>query len=146
MVEQATHLFDLARYLVGEATILAATADHHPRPDFPDLDVADVSTALLHFDTGAKGVFTATCLLEGPAEVYVKFICDGLLITVTREGMVYNTGEERREVKLGESPTLRENRAFLEAVRRRDASLLYSSYEDALLTHRLCFDVLEASA
>lgn len=146
VVEQATHLFDLARYLVGEATVLAATADRHPRPDYPNLNVADVSTALLRFDTGAKGVFTATCLLEGPAEVYLKFVCEGLLITVTREGVVYDTGREGREVKLGESPTVRENRAFLEAVRQHNPALLYSSYEDALLTHRLCFDVLEASA
>ena len=146
MVEQATHLFDLARYLVGEATVLAATADHHPRPGYPDVDVADVSTALLRFDTGAKGVFTATCLLEGPAEVYLKFVCEGLLITVTREDVVYDTGREQRGAKLGANPTLAENRAFLEAVRQNDPTLLYSTYEDALFTHRLCFDVLEASA
>ena len=35
VVEQATHLVDLSRRLLGEATVVAATADRHPHPDHP---------------------------------------------------------------------------------------------------------------
>ncbi len=35
MVEQATHLVDLSRRLLGEATVVAATADLPPPPGFP---------------------------------------------------------------------------------------------------------------
>lgn len=145
MVEQATHLFDIARHLMGEATVIKATADRHPRQAYPNMNVADTSTALLHFETGAKGVFTATCLLEGTEEIYVKLVCEGLLITINREGVTFDAGHERREVRVGEDLITREDRAFLAAVRRNDPSLLFSSYEDALLTHRLCFDVFESS-
>ena len=147
MVEQATHLFDIARYLVGEATVIAATADRHPRPAYPDMDVADTSTALLRFDTGAKGAFTATCLLEeGTEEVYVKLVGEGLLVTIDLEGVTFDAGEEVRRVRAGGDLVAREDRAFLDAVRGNDPSGPFSSYGDALLTHRLCFDVLEAGA
>lgn len=146
MVEQATHLFDVARYFVGEAKVIKASAKRHDRPAYPDADVAGVSAALLGFDSGAVGVFTATCLLERAAAVHVQLICEGLLVTITREGVSYEQGRERREVRIAEDPVARENRAFIEAVRRGDASLLFSSYEDALRTHQLTFDVLEASS
>lgn len=143
MVEQATHLFDIARYLVGEAQVTAATAARHARPGYPDADVADVSAALLRFERGATGVFTATCLLGGGAAIHVQLVCEGLLITITQQSVTYDDGRERREVRRRADPGVAQNRAFLEAVRRGDPSLLLSSYADALRTHRLCHDVLE---
>ncbi len=145
MVEQATHLFDIARHLLGEARVLEARGSRHERPSYPEADIADVSAALLQFDAGVIGVFTATCLLERAAAVQVQLVCEGLLITITREGVSYETGWERREVRLRESPVATEDRAFLEAVRQSDPSLLFSSYEDALRTHHLTFDVLKTT-
>jgi len=145
IVEQATHLFDAARYLAGEAVVIAATATRYGQAAYPDADVADVSAALLRFVGGATGVFTATCLLGGLAAQYVQFVCERLLVTVTRKGVSYDRGDSLREVLLGNDPFVTEDRAFLEAVRRNDPALVACSYADALLTHRLCFDVLEAS-
>jgi predicted dehydrogenase len=146
VVEQATHLFDAARYLVGEAGVISATATHYGQAAYPDSDVADVSAALLRFANGATGVFTATCLLGGLAAQHVQVVCEGLLVTVTQKSVTYDTGRTRREVLVGNDPFVTEDRAFLEAIRRGDPSLVTSTYEDALRTHRLCFDVLEASA
>lgn len=145
MVEQATHLVDLARYLVGEASCTAASAVYRDRGAYPDLDVDTSSAALLKFASGAQGVFSATCLLHGPTDVSLKFVCDGMLITLTREGAVYESAQERREVKLTNDSIKSENQAFLAAVRSGDRSSVFSDYADALLTHRLCFDILEAS-
>jgi predicted dehydrogenase len=145
MVEQATHLFDLARLLVGEATVTAATATRYGQAAYPDADVADVSAALLRFAGDATGVFTATCLLGGVAAAQVQIVCEGLLITITQRGVLYDWGRERREVLTGNDPFVDEDRAFLQAVQRNDPALLVSSYADALRTHRLCFDVQAAS-
>ena len=145
MIEQATHLFDLARYLIGEARVVTATADQHARPAYPEMTVADTSTALLEFGGGTKGVFTATCLLEGTSEIYLKLICEGLLITVTLDSVTFEGGGERRDVKVGNDLLVTENRAFIKAVKTNEATHVLSSYGDALLTHRLCFDVLEAT-
>lgn len=143
MVEQATHLFDLARYLVGEARVLAASAAAAPRQAYPNADVASVSAALLDFDAGFPGVFSAACVLGNQAEVYVKLVCEGALITITQTGATYETGKEKREVRLGNDPFLDEDRIFIQAIEQNDPSLLLSSYGDALKTHALCHDVLE---
>ena len=146
MVEQATHLFDLARYLIGEARVLEATATRHDRPNYPDADVADVSTALLQFDAGPVGVFTATCLLAGPAAIHVQLVCEGLLVTITQQSVTFATAREQREVRVASDPITVEDRAFIQALRAGDPNLLYSNYQDALRTHHLTFDVLEASS
>jgi myo-inositol 2-dehydrogenase/D-chiro-inositol 1-dehydrogenase len=144
MVEQATHLIDLARHLVGEASCIAAASSHLDRAAYPDLDVATSSAALLKFASGAQGVFSATCLLHGPTDVSLKFVCDGLLITLTREGAIYESEEGRREVKLTNNSIKFENQGFLEAVTSGNRSRVYADYADALLTHRLCFDIVES--
>lgn len=143
IVEQATHLFDLARLLVGEADAISADGSRHDRPVYPDADVADVSAALLRFHSGATGVFTATCLLERRAAVHVQLVCEGLLITITQASVTYDAGAERREVFTRADPFVAENRAFIQAVRQNNPDLLLSSYADALRTHHLCWDVQE---
>ena len=145
MVEQATHLFDIARLLVGEAKVLASTASHIDRAAYPDMDVADISAALLQFDQGAKGIFTATCLLGGPAEIHVQLVCDGLFITLTQESVVFDYGNEKIEVNKGNNPFKTENLAFIKAIQENNPLLLYSNYADALKTHRLTHAVLEKS-
>lgn len=143
IVEQATHLFDLARFLVGEAQVLDASASAYIHPTYPDADVANVSMALLKFSGAIPAVFSATSLLSGSSEVYLKLICDGLLITITESNVTYETGKETRMVRMQNDPFLDENRAFIQAIQCNDLNLLYSSYEDALKTHALCHDVLE---
>ena len=142
-MEQATHLFDLARYLLGEASLVESLAQKNPRPAFPDADVPDVSAALVRFSKGVPGVFSATCDLAGPVEIYVKLICEGSMVTITQQGTVFDLENQKVEKRLGSDPFLTENRAFLKAIQQNDPALLYSSYEDALKTHALCHDVLE---
>ena len=156
MVEQATHLVDLSRRLLGEATVVAATADLHPHPDFPEMDVPDVSTAILRYDAGQVGTFTATCILGGTSAQEIRLFADDLAITVRQQGVLYEDAREKavtatdgftgsrlwgvtatRYVPTGNDPFRAENRAFLDAIRHGDASRLFSSYADALRTHRL---------
>ena len=143
MVEQATHLFDLARHLVGEASVVATSTVPYSSSQFEGVDVPGASAALLRYDSGAIGSFTATCILSRPSGIYLQFICDGLAITVTQSGAVFDTQFEQREVRVRADPFSVEDRAFLEAVRTGDASHLLCNYEDALGTHHLTFDVQE---
>jgi predicted dehydrogenase len=143
MVEQATHLFDVSRMLVGEAKVLYSTASRMERASFPGMNVSNVSAAVLQFDQGAKGVFTATCLLDGPVEIHVQLVCEGLFITLTQSGVTFDYGKQKIERRIGNDPILTENKAFLDAVRKGDPSLLFSNYADALKTHELTHEVLE---
>lgn len=146
MVEQATHLVDLARHLLGEATVRSATAAQHERPAFPDADVADVSAALLQFGPDTPGVFSATCVLNKSASVQLQLMCEGLLITITQARVTFDDGTEPQVIEAAADPFVQENRAFLRAIEAHDPALLYSDYADALRTHRLTQDINDASA
>ena len=53
MVEQATHIIDLARFLAGDVTEVFGLAARRDRDDFPGLDVPTATTATLRFASGA---------------------------------------------------------------------------------------------
>jgi predicted dehydrogenase len=164
VVEQATHLVDLSRRLLGEATVVAATADHHQHPGHPDMTVADVSTAIVRYEAGTVGTFTATCILGGTSAQEVRLFADGLAITVRQQGVLYEDARTKavtatdgftgsrlwgvtatRYVPTGNDPFRDENRAFLDAIRHGDPGRLFSSYEDALRTHRLTCGIRAAA-
>ncbi|HEX7002623.1 MAG TPA: Gfo/Idh/MocA family oxidoreductase [Trueperaceae bacterium] len=145
MVEQATHLFDLARYLLGEATVLHAAVGDNERSDFPEANVAVAAAATLRFQGGALGNFTATSLLPWTGFVGLQLICQGLLVTLTRESVIYSDAKGRREEITGNDPFEAVDRAFLQAVGAGDPSLVHSSYADAMKTHELVLDVAEAA-
>lgn len=138
IVEQATHLIDLARHLVGEAVPLFAAASRYPREQYPGMDVSDVTTATVQFHGGAIGAFAATCLLPATADVSLRLACDGTLISITQESIEIRDEHGTRTSERRNDPLLEQDRAFLRAVEARNPSLLYCDYEDALRTHRLC--------
>ncbi len=145
MVEQATHLIDLGRALVGEATVVSAQASTFARPDYPDADIAGVSAALLRFDSGAVGVFSATSILAKGASVQLQLVCENMLITITPSAVIYNDGETERREPTQMYPYEAENRAFIKAIAQANPSLIFSSYADALRTHHLCHDINDQS-
>lgn len=164
VVEQATHLVDLSRRLVGEASVVAATADRHEHPDRPGMTTPDVSTALLRYEAGAAGAFTATCILGGTSAQEVRLFADGLAITIRQQGVLYEdarlkavtaidgfTGSRHwgvtatRYVPTGNDPFLDENQAFVDAIRHGDPGRCFSSYQDAVRTHRLTCAIRDAA-
>lgn len=137
MVEQATHVLDLARHLLGEAEVLAASAPVVARDAFPGSDVAPASAALLRFERGPVGSFTATCALGGNAEIELSLYAEGLHVSIDQTAVRYDDGRVRREVRRRGDPVEREDRAFLDAVRSGDPQRVVCDYRDALGTQRL---------
>jgi predicted dehydrogenase len=145
-VEQATHLVDLARLLVGEGEVVGAVARSRPRVTYDGWDAADVTAALLRFGDGVPGSFTATCVLDRLDAIHLRVICEGVVMTISEQRLVVDDGREQRDVATGIDPFLVEDAAFLRAVRDRDARHVLSTYADALRTHELCVAVREAAS
>jgi predicted dehydrogenase len=143
MVEQATHLIDLSRALVGEGRLLCAHSSVFERSAYPDADIAGVSAALIRFEKGVVGSFSASCIQSSGGKVELQFVCEDVLITLTRAGITYQSGDVREVDHAQEDSYARQNHAFLEAIRLNDPGLIYSTYADALLTHRLCHAIAE---
>ncbi len=151
VVEQATHLYDLARALVGEATVIGA-ASVRDEPVVPEgADVVDATAAVLRFDSGAVGSFANTRRLAG-ATIDISFASDGLLTTVRRAGtepggwaIDFDDGAGVVTRSAERDPYEIQAEAFLDAVDAGDPTRVLSSYADAVKTHRLTRAVVAAT-
>lgn len=152
VVEQATHLYDLARLLLGEGTVVGAASARHPRPAFPDADVDDVATAIVRFASGSIGSFSNSGLLPSGV-VEFDLVAEGRRSTIQPDDLPDRprwtlTVEDESGTTVRESardPYEIQAEAFLDAVRDDDPGRVLSSYADALLTDRLTRAVVTAA-
>jgi predicted dehydrogenase len=150
VVEQATHLYDLGRALVGEASVVGATSVHDGVPDPEDGDVADATVALLRYETGALGTFLNSRRSATPT-VELELIGDAGSSRIRRlEGpagweISLVEGASRRRLPLGRDPYEVQDDCFLDAVVAGDPLRVLSSYGDALATDRLTRAVVAAT-
>src|SRR5438874_2006954 len=69
VVEQATHVLDLARVLAGEvAEVVGATAPS----SVEGRDVPDATAVVLRFDSGAVGTVSTSCVAPAPTAAGVE--------------------------------------------------------------------------
>jgi len=151
VVEQATHLYDIARSLVGEATVIGAASVREEPVVPPGADVVDATAAVLRFESGAIGSFANTRRLAG-ATIDISFASDGLLSTIRRAGtdpggwaIDFDDGRTVVTRLVGRDPYEVQAEAFLDAVDAGDPTRVLSSYADAVKTHRLTRAVVAAT-
>jgi predicted dehydrogenase len=144
IVEQLTHILDLARLLVGEVKRVYAVSARTENARLPNADVCDVSAATLHFTSGAIGTMASTCLLNWRHVVGLHLICEGMVIELTEYDMVIDVGEGRPIQEVEVDAFAREDRDFIDAVRGKQ-NRIRVPYAEALTTHRLAIAVAQAA-
>lgn len=145
IVEQATHIIDVARYLVGEiAEVYAVASQGRPREDFPDLDVATGAAVSLKFANGSVGTLATTCLLRWSHRVGLHLFGDGLAIELTDRDIMVDVGRGRPTRQAGEDPVYREDRDFIDAVRGLP-NRIRSPYAEAMKTHRVALAIANSA-
>jgi len=152
VIEQATHLYDLARYLVGEATVVGAASTRDPAASPVTVDVADSSAAVLRFETGAVGSLANTHKIA-TAVIEVEIVSDGLLTRLSKHPdrgqgdwhASFDDGTVIRAISADCDPYEQQAAAFLDAVEWADPSGVLCTYEDALRTDRLTRAVVAAT-
>lgn len=133
-VEQTTHIFDLARLLLGEVKSVFAVARRGLMTDVPDYDVEDASAVTLTFDSGVVAtIFSANCL-DLYYKVGLEILAKGLVVEVAPDEVRFIRATSREHHRSSNDPYVDELKAFLTAVRtgRRDG--VRSSYSDAVRT------------
>jgi predicted dehydrogenase len=146
MLEQTTHIFDLARYLLGEVDRVFALAAFQPRERYPDADVADVSTATLQFKSGAIATLSSTCILESPYRIGLDVLCEGIVYECTEQRVWVDHGWGHREEWTPQAdPFLIEDGDFLTAVREHNVGGVRVPYAEAYQTHRLVARCVESA-
>jgi len=174
IVEQATHFCDLARLLGGEVdlgSVRAARID----PSSPAAKLADMplgpdgqaleqsvpaafrapraTAAIWTFDTGAVGSLNHGGLLhKRKYESELEVWGDGLRMVLSDPYgacrlHVRRPHEEQTETLSfsDDDPYLTEDQTFIDAIRRRDASGIRSSYADAMRTYEMTWAIRRAA-
>lgn len=136
IMEQTTHIFDLARLLVGEVERVSASGGMTERPAFPDADIQDVTSATLQFQSGAVGTIASTCLLKWPHRVGLHLFCEGMALELTEHELMVDTGNGRPVRAAQGDPFVREDRDFIDAVQGKK-NRIRAPYAEAFRTHRL---------
>jgi predicted dehydrogenase len=145
MVEQTTHLFDLARHLVGEATVVDAVATQAAhRVRAPDSDVADAAVALVRFDSGAIGAFASTHLPRWPHRIGLHLVCDGQVLELSEFDLMIDVGRGRPITPARGDPFRDELRDFVVAA-SGGPNRVRTPYAEALCTQRLTVAATEAA-
>jgi predicted dehydrogenase len=145
LVEQAVHVLDLARYLLGEVTEVHGAAAGTPPVEGADVDGA--TAAVLRFAGGAVGTLTATCLLGWKHRAGLELYADGLALAITEDELVVReSGAEPRRVPADQDAAKRAvDRAFVNAVRGAGDDVR-SPYRDALRSHQLACALADSVA
>jgi predicted dehydrogenase len=144
LVEQTTHVFDLARLLVGEVTSVRAEGRRVEEVEGAAVEFFSVSVATLRFASGALGSIASTCLMKRPHRIGLHLFGDGLVAEVGEHEAVIDTGEGADVHRPGVDPFVREDRDFVDAVAGR-ADRIRVPYAEALRTHRLALAVARAA-
>ena len=144
IVEQATHIIDLARFLAGDVTEVFGLAAARPRDDFPGLDVATASTAALRFASGAIANLSATCLLRWSHRVGLHVFADGLALELTDHDLMVDVGRGRPVRGADGDPVWRQDRAFLDAVKGGE-NRIRAPYAEAVQTHLVALAVAQSA-
>ncbi len=140
VVEQTTHLFDLARLLVGEVDTVTAVEVTVPRDRFPDADAPTATTSTLRFSSGAVGSLSSTCVLDWRHRVGLHLVAEGTSVELLERSLVDHelrvvTGEGEQLVQSAQDPVAAEDREFVDALRGR--SDVRVPYDEALRTQAL---------
>jgi predicted dehydrogenase len=135
-IEQATHVLDLIRVLVGEVEQVYAAGSASVRAAFPGATIDDVSAATLRFRSGAVGSLVATCLLTAKHRAGLELFADGLTLSLSELDMAFDRGDGARVTPAAGDAKRQVDRDFVDAV-RGGPNRVRVDYSEALATHRL---------
>jgi predicted dehydrogenase len=139
-VEQATHVFDTARYLLGDTDEVMAAGSHR----IEDLvDFSDSTSATIRHGNGAVSHVSTSCAAE-EGKVGLEVVADGATLDITQDAVSGVVDGEEVEEEFDANPYARELDAFLEAVESGDDSAVRAPYRDAVESLALTLGVNES--
>lgn len=150
VVEQLTHVLDLARLLLGEPVEVYAAGVRVPATqDVLELDgqrgdVDDATAVTLRFAGGAVATMAATSLLDAKHRAGLHTYSRSLVTEIAETGAVLVDAGGRRELTPTEDPKVVVDREFVEVVRGERAATR-APYAEAVRSHAVACAVAESA-
>ena len=146
LVEQNIHLLDGLRYLYGEPLSVYATASTgivKPGENgvSPEYDTDDHSTCVLRFKDSVTATLVSSCYSRDvrPNCGYVITLEDMIIDYRLRNNIIFTDAHKTVDIKRGHEQTDDLDRAFIDAIKTGDRSLIRSPYADALKSLKIAF-------
>ena len=130
IVEQATHIVDLMRYLAGDVDSLYGQGFEGINK-FENYDVEDASIVNMHFNNGAIGSLTCNWLLHG-FQSALEIVTKGFQIQCSITSLKIISENKKEEFLVNNNYSLLEDQIFVEAVKNNDPTKIKSDYNDGL--------------
>ncbi|MDO9334524.1 MAG: Gfo/Idh/MocA family oxidoreductase [Dehalococcoidales bacterium] len=136
LLEQSLHMFDEARYLVGDITRVFAQGDRLVRPELKRFDSEDTMVLAYRFANGALGTHADSCATTVFNWEIELFGTDWrLLIDYARKRLNGYFGEETIHIDFTDTDLhMLELQAFIDDVRNRRVDSILSNFRDATKT------------
>jgi len=146
MNEQATHVVDIARHLIGAKamSVYGQGAKGIGSKKWEKHDICDHIVATVTFDNGVVLCAGTGHLMPGGFRMGVDFLLDELVVTHNNSELIVKTPDREEKIRNANKPYEEEDRAFLDAVRSGDRKAVYCSYADAFETHRIIMAINES--
>jgi len=139
ILEQTTHIFDVARYLFGEVVSVFCAGRTGLITGVEDYDVEDASMCTLTFKSGLICEISSSCAVGCGSRQGVEVICRNSRLELRGNILKWSLNIEQPgrkcEIQSTEDVFLLEDRVWLDAVQSGDGSKIKSPYADACKTH-----------
>ena len=140
IVEQATHVADLMRYLAGEVEVVSGMGYRGAVPEVNGYNIHDATSVNLHFCSGAIANLTTACVLQNQYCPGLEIITPGCRMWLDlppQPVKLVQLDGVNRQFAPEQDRFIGESQAFVQAVISKDQSLIRSDYLDAVQTLRL---------
>ncbi|MBP1996034.1 Gfo/Idh/MocA family protein [Paenibacillus eucommiae] len=147
LVEQSTHQLDLIRYLAGEFKEVHAIHEQRSIQKIdPEATAYDVGTVSFVLESGAIGNITSSCLAKYVGRGGVEFYGQDFFLSI--DGMTLRIKDDNQDLtEVSEVDFYYEqDKAFVEAVRTNQPSLVLCDYSDAAVTLAVTLAANESAA
>ncbi len=136
VIEQTTHIFDMARYLVGEPVEVFAVKRKGLMKEVEGYNIEDASGVSVYFDNDVFGTIFSACFMKAGGKGEIDFFFSNKTIEyIERKSVKINYGNKIEEIHENtDEIMLNEDKNFLEAIKNKSPELIKSPYEDAIKT------------
>jgi predicted dehydrogenase len=145
LVEQATHVADFMRYLAGDVTKVYALMATRHLGDKPNLDIADVTTVSVTFESGAIGHVDACCIQPDHrlgVEIQghnFRVVYEGTKLVIIDHDKTESFPNDEADIFKAQDDT------FIRAILENNPQLVRSNYADALKSLELTMGANESA-
>jgi predicted dehydrogenase len=140
IVEQATHVADLMRYLAGEVESVSGIGYRGAMPEVDGYNIHDATSVNLCFRNGTIANLTTACTLRNqycPGLEIITLGCRIWLDLPPQPVKLIQLDGVNRQFAPEQDRFIGESQAFIQAIIHKDQSLIRSDYLDAVQTLQL---------